>query len=56
MKIAFEVAKHGKVRINPGLFVFEKPDPRAEFTQDEIDVIKNKIIQKFEPIVNIKEQ
>ena len=59
MKIALEVAKHvDKVRINPGLFVFEKPDPnRTEFTKDEIDVIKEKIIQKFKPIVNtLKEQ
>ncbi len=54
MKIALEVAKHvDKVRINPGLFVFERPDPnRTEFSQKEIDSIKDKIIQKFEPIVN----
>ena len=33
MKIALEVANHvDKVRINPGLFVFEQPDPnRKEF-------------------------
>ena len=38
MKIALEVAKHvDKVRINPGLFVFDKPDPnRQEFTDDEV--------------------
>ena len=42
MKIALEVAKHvDKVRINPGLFVFERPDPnRTEFTNDEINIIK----------------
>ena len=47
-----------KVRINPGLFVFERPDPnRTEFTDEEIKAIKEKIIQKFEPIVNtLKEQ
>ena len=59
MKIALEVAKHvDKVRINPGLFVFERPDPnRTEFTDDEIKATKQKIIQKFEPIVNtLKEQ
>ncbi|KGG15340.1 MULTISPECIES: (E)-4-hydroxy-3-methylbut-2-enyl-diphosphate synthase [unclassified Prochlorococcus] len=54
MKIALEVAKHvDKVRINPGLFVFSKPDPsRTEFSDDEIQDIKNKIIRNFEPIVN----
>ena len=38
MKIALEVAKHvDKVRINPGLFVFERPDPnRTEFSKDTI--------------------
>ena len=59
MKIALEVAKHvDKVRINPGLFVFEKPNPnRTEFSKEEIQAIKDKIIQKFEPIVNtLKEQ
>ena len=35
-RIALEVAKHvDKVRINPGLFVFDKPDPeRQEFSQE----------------------
>ncbi len=59
MKIALEVAKHvDKVRINPGLFVFEKPDPnRKEFSKEEINEIKAKIIKNFQPIVNIlKEQ
>ncbi len=59
MKIALEVAKHvDKVRINPGLFVFSQPDPeRTEFSQAEIDSIKDRIIQNFEPIVNsLKEQ
>tara|TARA_Y100001968_G_scaffold46041_3_gene36172 strand:+ start:2373 stop:3599 length:1227 start_codon:yes stop_codon:yes gene_type:complete len=59
MKIALEVAKHvDKVRINPGLFVFERPDPnRTEFSSEEINKIKEKIVQKFEPIVTtLKEQ
>lgn len=54
MKIALEVAKHvDKVRINPGLFVFETPDPnRTEFSEEEMQLIKEKIVSKFEPIVN----
>ena len=58
MKIALEVAKHvDKVRINPGLFVFERPDPnRTEFSKEEIKAIQEKIIQKFEPIVNTLKQ
>ena len=37
MKIALEVAKHvDKVRINPGLYVFEKPSSdRTEYTSEE---------------------
>ena len=36
MKIALEVAQHvDKVRINPGLYVFDKPDPnRSEFSPE----------------------
>ncbi|KGG12553.1 1-hydroxy-2-methyl-2-(E)-butenyl 4-diphosphate synthase [Prochlorococcus sp. MIT 0601] len=54
MKIALEVAKHvDKVRINPGLFVFERPDPnRTEFSKDEINGIKDKIVKNFKPIVD----
>ncbi len=54
MNIALEVANHvDKVRINPGLFVFERPDPnRTEFSKEEIQSIKDKIIKNFEPIVN----
>ncbi len=53
MKIALEVANFvDKVRINPGLFVFEKPDPdRKEFTNDEIKDIREKIFNRFEPLV-----
>jgi len=59
MKIALEVAKHvDKVRINPGLFVFEKPNPkRTEFTSEEIKSIGDRIVQRFAPLVNVlKEQ
>lgn len=53
MKIALEVAKHvDKVRINPGLYVFEKPkSDRTEYTQAEFDEIGEKIRQTLEPLV-----
>jgi (E)-4-hydroxy-3-methylbut-2-enyl-diphosphate synthase len=53
MKIALEVAKHvDKVRINPGLYVFEKPkDDRSEFSQSEFDEIGEKIRKTLEPLV-----
>jgi (E)-4-hydroxy-3-methylbut-2-enyl-diphosphate synthase len=53
MKIALEVAKHvDKVRINPGLYVFEKPNPnRTEYTQAEFDGIGEKIRETLEPLV-----
>lgn len=53
MKIALEVAKHvDKVRINPGLYVFEKPrSDRTEYTQSEFDEIGEKIRQTLEPLV-----
>ena len=53
MKIALEVAKHvDKVRINPGLYVFEKPaDNRTEYTQSEFDGIGDKIRETLEPLV-----
>ncbi|MBF2079590.1 MAG: (E)-4-hydroxy-3-methylbut-2-enyl-diphosphate synthase [Synechococcales cyanobacterium T60_A2020_003] len=53
MKIALEVAKHvDKVRINPGLYVFEKPKgDRTEYTQDEFDEIGEKIRETLEPLV-----
>jgi len=53
MRIALEVAKHvDKVRINPGLYVFEKPkDDRGEFTQSEFDEIGEKIRETLEPLV-----
>ena len=53
MKIALEVAKHvDKVRINPGLYVFEKPSAdRTEYTQEEFDAIGAKIRETLEPLV-----
>jgi len=53
MKIALEVAKHiEKVRINPGLYVFEKSDPnRNEYTKSEFDDIGEKIRETLEPLV-----
>jgi (E)-4-hydroxy-3-methylbut-2-enyl-diphosphate synthase len=53
MKIALEVAKHvDKVRINPGLYVFEKPkDDRTEYTPDEFAEIGDKIREALEPLV-----
>ena len=53
MKIALEVAKHvDKVRINPGLYVFEKPDSdRTEYTQAEFDNIGEKIRDTLAPLV-----
>ena len=55
MKIAMEVAKHvDKVRINPGLFVFEKSDPsRTEYTDAEFETIKSTILKRFTPLVEV---
>ncbi|MGB8687990.1 MAG: (E)-4-hydroxy-3-methylbut-2-enyl-diphosphate synthase, partial [Microcoleus sp.] len=53
MKIALEVAKHvDKVRINPGLYVFEKPTTdRSEYTPAEFGEIGDKIRETLEPLV-----
>ncbi len=53
MKIALEVAKHvDKVRINPGLYVFEKPkEGRTAYTQAEFDEIGEKIRETLKPLV-----
>ena len=55
IKIALEVAKHvDKVRINPGLFVFDKPDPdRQEFSDEEFAAIGARIRETFEPLVTL---
>ena len=53
MKIALEVAKHvDKVRINPGLYVFEKPkSDRTEYSETEFTEIGDKIRETLEPLV-----
>ena len=59
MKIALEVAKHvDKVRINPGLYVFEKPDPnRTGYTPEEFEKIGREIRTTLEPLVaSLREQ
>lgn len=59
MKIALEVAKHvDKVRINPGLYVFEKPKgDRTEYTASEFQEIGEKIRDTLKPLVlSLKEQ
>ena len=55
IRIALEVAKHvDKVRINPGLFVFDKPDPsRQEFSAEEFDAIGQRIKDDFRPLVEL---
>ncbi|MBM5821547.1 MAG: (E)-4-hydroxy-3-methylbut-2-enyl-diphosphate synthase [Cyanobacteria bacterium K_Offshore_surface_m2_011] len=55
MKIALEVAQHvDKVRINPGLYVFDKPDPnRTEFTPEEVAAIGERIQATLEPLVSL---
>jgi (E)-4-hydroxy-3-methylbut-2-enyl-diphosphate synthase len=52
-KIALEVAKHvDKVRINPGLYVFEKPKAdRTEYTESEFAEIGSKICDALAPLV-----
>lgn len=53
MKIALEVSQYvDNVRINPGLYVFEKPKAdRTEYTQAEFDEIGEKIRETLEPLV-----
>jgi (E)-4-hydroxy-3-methylbut-2-enyl-diphosphate synthase len=58
MKIALEVAQHvDKVRINPGLYVFDKPDPnRTEFSEAEMAEISGRIEETFAPLVQLLKQ
>ena len=55
MKIAMEVCQHvDKIRINPGLFVFDKPDPnRTQFSSSEFEAIADRITTTFEPLVRL---
>lgn len=51
MKIALEVANYvDNVRINPGLYVFEKPKT-SEYTKEEFDAIGEKIRETLAPLV-----
>ncbi len=59
MKIALEVANYvDNVRINPGLYVFEKPkSDRTEYTAAEFNEIGEKIRETLEPLVlTLKDQ
>ncbi|PXF41832.1 4-hydroxy-3-methylbut-2-en-1-yl diphosphate synthase (ferredoxin) [Gracilariopsis chorda] len=59
LKIALEVAKHvDKVRINPGLYVFEKPDvKRTEYSKEEFESAKNKLRETLKPlIISLRDQ
>ncbi len=59
IRIALEVLDHvDKIRINPGLFVFEKPDPqRTEYTAEEFAAIGERIQADLEPLVcRLREQ
>jgi (E)-4-hydroxy-3-methylbut-2-enyl-diphosphate synthase len=59
LKIALEAANHvDNVRINPGLYVFEKPRAdRTEYTRTEFDDIGEKIRETLEPLViTLREQ
>lgn len=59
MKIALEVAQHvDKVRVNPGLYVFEKPQSdRTEYTSAEFQEIGEKIRDTLKPlIVSLRDQ
>ncbi|MEM1310235.1 MAG: (E)-4-hydroxy-3-methylbut-2-enyl-diphosphate synthase [Cyanobacteria bacterium P01_H01_bin.153] len=53
MRIALEVVKHvDNVRINPGLYVFEKPqDGRTDYSATEFEEIGDKIRKTLEPLV-----
>ncbi|MEM9157336.1 MAG: (E)-4-hydroxy-3-methylbut-2-enyl-diphosphate synthase, partial [Cyanobacteria bacterium P01_F01_bin.33] len=55
MKIALEVAKHvDKVRVNPGLYVFEQSKgDREEYTQAEFDEVRDKIRETLAPLVTL---
>ncbi len=53
MEIALECTKHvEKIRINPGLFVFRKPDPsRVEYSPSEIQQELEAIEQALLPVI-----
>ncbi len=52
LKIALEVAKHvDKVRINPGLFVFERRRTSGEYSQEELNAVHQSIVESLKPLV-----
>eukprot|EP00871_Galdieria_phlegrea_P003455 jgi/Galph1/410/GphlegSOOS_G5153.1 len=59
LKIAMEVSKYvEKVRINPGLYVFEKRDPkRKEYSKEDFERMKDKLKETLQPlIITLREQ
>ena len=58
IRIAIEVAQHvDKVRINPGLFVSDRPEPgRLDYSKEEFTAIGHRIREKFEPLVQVLKQ
>ncbi|WP_218080546.1 (E)-4-hydroxy-3-methylbut-2-enyl-diphosphate synthase [Anthocerotibacter panamensis] len=58
MKIALEVARHvDKVRINPGLYVFERRRTTGEYSPEELQGVHRAIREALQPLVEtLKEQ
>ncbi|WP_287130394.1 (E)-4-hydroxy-3-methylbut-2-enyl-diphosphate synthase [Candidatus Cyanaurora vandensis] len=58
MKIALEVARHvDKVRINPGLYVFERRRTSGEYTPEELQGVHQAVREALKPLVEtLKEQ
>ncbi|NJK72082.1 MAG: (E)-4-hydroxy-3-methylbut-2-enyl-diphosphate synthase [Synechococcaceae cyanobacterium SM2_3_60] len=58
MDIALEVAKHvDKVRVNPGLYVFEKPKADGDYSQAELDRVRDKVRETLAPLIQtLKDQ
>jgi len=51
-KIAIEVSKFvAKIRINPGLFVFGRKNPGADYTQEEIEAERQKIRLQMKDVI-----
>lgn len=51
-KIAIEVSKFvDKIRINPGLFVFGRKNPGADYTQEEIEAERQKIRLQMKDVI-----
>lgn len=53
-RIAEEVAGYvDKVRINPGLFVFNRPGDTIEYTDEEIEQAQQEIRQQLHPVIMV---